>query len=146
MKTHSVKPNEVTRKWYIIDASTASFGRISTEAARLLLGKDKPHFSHHIDCGDYVIVINSDKLVATGAKLDKKMYYSHSGYPGALKEMTLGEKMKKDSTQVIHHAVRGMLPDNKLRAERLARLKIYPGEEHPHDPQKPINLSKKAGS
>lgn len=146
MKTHSVKPGEISRKWYIIDASTASFGRISTEAAKLLIGKDKPQFSHHIDCGDYVIVLNSDKLIATGAKLNKKMYYSHSGYPGALKEMNLSDKMKKDSTEVMRHAIRGMLPVNKLRAERLDRLKIYPGEEHPHDPQKPINLSKKAGS
>lgn len=137
MKTYSAKPSEVTRKWYILDASKITLGRLSTQAAQLLLGKGKPMFTQHIDCGDYVIVINSDKLKVTGDKLEKKKYYSHSGYPGGLKEATLQEKMDKDSTWVIANSIRGMLPDNKLRASRMLRLKIYKDENHNHSAQKP---------
>jgi large subunit ribosomal protein L13 len=101
------------------------------------MGKDKPMFTKPIDCGDYVIVINSDKLKVTGKKMDDKIYYKHSGYPGGLKELTLKEKMEKDSTEVIVHAVKGMLPVNKLRAPRLARLKVYIDDNHGHTAQKP---------
>lgn len=144
-KTYSAKPIDVVRKWYVLDASQAPLGRISTQAASLLLGKGKPQFTHHIDVGDYVIVINAEKLIVTGNKLGDKMYYSHSGYPGALKEATLSEKMAKDVTEPVIHAVRGMLPANKLRDGRLARLKVYAGDQHNHEAQKPTLLSAKEG-
>ncbi len=143
MKTYSAKPTDVTRKWYVIDASEAPLGRIATVAAKLLTGKNKPQFTKHIDTGDYVIVINADKLVVTGNKLEDKMYYRHSHYPGGLKETSLAEQMVKDSTQPVIHAIRGMLPVNKLRADRLTRLKVYSGAEHNHEAQKPENLSVK---
>src|ERR1700691_4061856 len=127
MKTFSAKPSDVTRVWYIVDASEAPLGRVATKIATLLTGKGKPQFTHHIDCGDFVVVINADKLVVTGDKHDKKMYYSHSSYPGGLKEKTLGEAQQKDPTFAITRAVRGMLPVNKLRDERLKRLKVYAG-------------------
>jgi large subunit ribosomal protein L13 len=141
MKTYSAKPSEVTREWYVIDASDATLGRISTKIATLLTGKGKPMFTHHIDCGDHVIVINADNLVVTGNKLNDKMYYRHSQYPGSLKEATLADKMAKDSTDVIRLSVKGMLPKNKLVEPRLARLKIYAGSEHNHEAQKPQKVS-----
>lgn len=143
MKTYSAKPSEVTREWYVIDAADATLGRLSTKIATLLTGKGKPMFTHHIDCGDHVIVVNSDQLVVTGNKLQDKMYYRHSQYPGSLKEATLADKMAKDSTDVIRLSVKGMLPKNKLVADRLARLKIYAGTEHNHEAQKPQKVSVK---
>lgn len=145
MKTYSAKPTDVDRKWYVIDASEAPLGRLSTQIATLLTGKGKPQFTKHIDCGDYVIVINTDNLVVTGNKMEDKMYYRHSGYPGGLKELQLKEKMAKDSTEVIFKSVRGMLPVNKLRPGRLERLKLYAGAEHNHEAQKPQKLSAKEG-
>ncbi len=141
MKTFSAKPTDVERKWYVVDASEAPLGRISTQVATLLTGKGKPQFTKHIDCGDYVIVINADNLVVTGNKMENKMYYRHSGFPGGLKAFRLKEKMAKDSTEVIVKAIRGMLPVNKLRDGRLARLKVYAGSEHNHEAQKPEKLS-----
>lgn len=143
MGTYSAKPSEVTRKWYVVDASDAPIGRVATQVATLLTGKGKPMFTHHIDCGDFVIVINTDKLVVTGDKMEKKIYYRHSGYPGGLKEPALKDVMAKDSTRAIFAAVRGMLPVNKLRDGRLARLKLYAGAEHEHAAQKPEVLSLK---
>lgn len=143
MKTYSAKPTDVTRAWYVLDASEAPLGRLSTRAARLLLGKDKPQFTHHIDCGDYVVIINAENLVVTGDKLNKKIYYRHSGYPGGIKQATLAEKIAKDPTEVIIHSVRGMLPDNKLRPGRLARLKVYAGSEHQHEAQQPVKITVK---
>jgi large subunit ribosomal protein L13 len=140
-KTFSAKPTDVERKWYVIDAAEAPLGRVATQVATLLTGKNKPQFTKHIDCGDYVIVINADNLVVTGNKMEDKMYYKHSGYPGGLKELQLKEKMVKDSTEPIFKAVRGMLPVNKLRDGRLARLKIYSGTEHNHEAQKPVAFS-----
>ncbi len=145
MKTYSAKPTDVNRVWYVIDAAEAPLGRLSTVIAELLIGKRKPMFTKHIDCGDYVVVINADKLVVTGDKLNKKMYYRHSHYPGGLKEATLQEKMDKDPTEVIVHAVRGMLPVNKLRDGRLERLKVYTGTDHKHEAQKPQAFSVKEG-
>lgn len=145
MKTYSAKPTDVTRKWYVIDAAEAPLGRISTVAATLLTGKGKPMFTKHIDVGDYVIVINADNLVVTGKKLEQKMYYRHSGYPGGLREAQLKDKMAKDSTEVIVKAIRGMLPVNKLRPGRLERLKVYAGNEHNHEAQKPVAYSVKEG-
>jgi len=136
-KTYSAKPADVVRKWYVLDASKAPMGRVATQAAKLLLGKGKPQFTHHIDVGDYVIIINAEKIVVTGDKMDSKMYYRHSGYPGGLTELTLTEKMAKDATAPITHAIRGMLPVNKLRDGRLDRLKVYAGSEHNHAPQQP---------
>ncbi len=146
MKTYSAKPSEVTRKWYVVDASEAPLGRVATQIATLLTGKGKPMFTHHIDTGDYVIVINAKNLVVTGNKMQAKMYYHHSHFPGGLKEATLAEKMEKDPTHALQHAIRGMLPVNKLRDARLERLKIYAGAEHKHEAQKPqaISLQKPA--
>lgn len=143
MKTYSAKPADVTRVWYVVDASEAPLGRVATQIAQLLTGKGKPQFTKHIDVGDYVIVINAAQTVATGNKQEKKVYYSHSNYPGGLKEATLSEKMIKDPTFAIRNAVRGMLPVNKLRDERLQRLKIYADAEHQHEAQKPVNYSVK---
>lgn len=145
MKTYSAKPTDVIRQWYILDASQVPLGRLSTVAAELLIGKRKPMFTKHIDVGDYVIVINADQLQVTGNKLTKKKYYHHSLYPGGLSEATLREKMTKDSTSVVTKAIRGMLPVNKLRDSRLARLKVYSGAEHHHDAQKPQVFSLKEG-
>lgn len=141
MKTYSAKPSEVTRTWFLVDASEAPLGRVATEIAQHLIGKKKPMFTQHIDCGDHVIVINADKLVVTGNKLQDKKYYRHSQYPGSLKTTTLQEQIDKDSTAVIVAAVRGMLPKNKLITERLKRLKVYAGNEHKHAAQQPKKVS-----
>jgi large subunit ribosomal protein L13 len=143
MNTYSAKPSDVTRKWYVVDASETTLGRVATQVATLLTGKGKPMFTSHIDCGDFVVVINADKLQVTGAKMTDKMYYNHSGYPGGLRERQLKDVVEKDSSEVILQAVRGMLPGNKLRDGRLARLKIYGGAEHNHAAQKPEVLSLK---
>jgi large subunit ribosomal protein L13 len=143
MKTYSAKPSEVTREWLLVDASEAPLGRVATEIAQHLIGKKKPMFTQHIDCGDYVVVINADNLVVTGNKLKDKKYYRHSQYPGSLKTTTLEKQMTIDSTKVIYEAVRGMLPKNKLMDERLKRLKVYAGEAHQHDAQKPKKVSVK---
>ena len=145
MKTYSAKPADVTRKWYVLDASKAPIGRVATQAAQLLTGKGKPMFTSHIDCGDYVIIINTDQLIATGKKMLDKKYYRHTGFPGGIKEIVLRDKMEKDSTDVLFKAVRGMVPANKLRDERLKRLKIYAGAEHNHEAQKPETVSVKEG-
>ena len=143
MNTYSAKPSDVTRKWYVVDASETTLGRVATQVATLLTGKGKPMFTSHIDCGDFVVVINADKLQVTAAKMTDKMYYNHSGYPGGLRERQHKDVVEKDSTEVILQAVRGMLPGNKLRDGRLARLKIYAGAEHNHAAQKPEVLSLK---
>ena len=144
MKTYSAKPSDVTRNWYVVDASQSTLGRVSTEVAQLLTGKKKPIYTSHIDCGDFVIVINADKLVVTGQKITDKMYYRHSGFPVGIKSRSLGEQMAIDSTAVLQKAIYGMLPVNKLRDGRLKRLKIYAGTEHGHEAQKPtvLNLTK----
>lgn len=138
MRTYSAKPTDVARLWYVLDAAEVPLGRLSTVAAQLLTGKGKPQFTRHIDCGDYVIVINAKDLVVTGNKLAAKTYYRHSGYPGGLRERSLQEQLDKDPRAVIEHAIRGMLPVNKLRPARLARLKIYADNQHEHEAQKPI--------
>ena len=140
-KTYSAKPSEVTRQWYLLDATEVTLGRLSTKAATLLTGKGKPMFTHNIDCGDYVVVINANRLVVSGNKLAAKKYYRHSEYPGNLKTVTLSEKIAKDSCEVIRLAIRGMLPKNKLMAHRLQRLKIYKSEEHGNMAQKPQEVS-----
>lgn len=134
-KTFSAKPTDVTRVWHVLDASQTPLGRLSTVAARLLLGKDKPSFTHHIDVGDYVIVVNADSLIVTGNKMADKEYFRHSGFPGGLYKRTMAEM---DPVKIIEHSIRGMLPVNKLRTPRLIRLKIYPGAEHNHRAQNPV--------
>jgi large subunit ribosomal protein L13 len=143
MKTYSVKPTDVTRQWYLVDASEAPLGRVATVVATLLTGKGKPQFTKHIDCGDFVVIINAKDTVVTGDKLTKKVYYRHSGYPSGLTETTLADKLTKDPTFAITHAVRGMLPVNRLRDGRLLRLKVYADADHKHDPQKPTPISVK---
>lgn len=140
MKTYSAKPADVTRDWYIVDASEINLGRLATNIAQILMGKQKPMFTHHIDCGDYVIVINATSLKVTGDKELKKTYYRHTGYPGGIKDTKLQDM---DKTKVIHKAIRGMIPDNKLRDDRLKRLKVYLDDQHGHDAQKPKNLTLK---
>jgi len=142
-KTYSQKAGEVERNWYVIDAKDAVLGRLSTVIATKLIGKDKPTYTPHIDGGDNVIVINSDLIKVTGTKADSKVYYRHSGYPGNLKERTFAEQVERDSRKVIEKAVAGMLPKNKLQKERMARLKVFAGNEHNHEAQKPTQL--KAG-
>jgi large subunit ribosomal protein L13 len=146
MKTFSIKPSEVNRKWYTLDASEVPLGRLSTVVAGLLLGKGKPTVTPHVDGGDYVIVINSSKLVVTGNKQTDKKYHRHSGFPGGLYTRSLNEQMERDPNKVIFKAVRGMLPDNKLRDGRLARLKVYADDQHSHSAQKPQTLSLKKGN
>jgi large subunit ribosomal protein L13 len=139
-KTFSAKPSDVTRAWYIIDASEASLGRVATRVATLLTGKEKPIFTSHIDCGDFVIIINAKDTAVTGKKATDKIYYRHSGFPGGIKQRTFTEQMEHDPTAALRNAIRGMLPVNKLRDGRLERLKIYEGAEHNHEAQKPTLL------
>ncbi len=136
-KTYSAKPSEVERQWLLLDASETTLGRLSTVAARYLTGKGKPMYTPNIDCGDFVVIINADKLKVTGSKLLSKKYYRHSGYPGALKTIDLKSRMVDDSTGVIKDAIKGMLPKNKLQSGRLARLKVFAGSEHDHRAQEP---------
>jgi large subunit ribosomal protein L13 len=142
-KTFSAKPSDVTRAWYVIDAHDAPLGRVASKVATLLTGKGKPQFTAHIDCGDFVIVVNAGTPKVTGNKLEDKMYYRHSGYPGGLHEASLKQILEKTPDRALYEAVRGMLPVNKLRDERLARLKIYAGAEHKHEAQKPVTISMK---
>ncbi|MCL4385447.1 MAG: 50S ribosomal protein L13 [Actinobacteria bacterium] len=136
-KTYSAKEKDIEKKWYVIDASGKTLGRISTEIAKILRGKNKPIFTPHVDCGDYVIVINSSKLAVTGNKLEDKKYYRHSGYVGNMKITSLGKLMKKSPQYVLLKAVKGMLPHNILGRKLIKKLKIYPGPVHPHKAQKP---------
>ncbi|MBR2783673.1 MAG: 50S ribosomal protein L13 [Firmicutes bacterium] len=137
MATYMAKPAEVEKKWWIIDAADKPLGRVSTEAARILRGKHKPIFTPNIDTGDFVIIINADKALLTGDKLDKKMYYHHSGYPGGLKEMTYRQLMARKPVLAVEKAVKGMLPHNKLGRAQGKKLKVYVGDQHPHAAQKP---------
>jgi large subunit ribosomal protein L13 len=143
VKTYSQKPAEVKRSWYLLDAASAPFGRLATTAASLLIGKGKASFTPHVDGGDFVIIINSSQLVTTGDKDNKKTYYRHSGYPGGIYSRTLREQKNLDSTALLRHAIRGMLPNNKLRDERLRRLKIYETAEHNHAAQTPQEITVK---
>ena len=137
MKTYSAKPLEVERKWYVIDAADKPLGRVATEVARLLKGKHKPTYSTHMDCGDFVIVINSDKIVLTGNKLNDKYYRHHSGYMTGLKEINYKDLMAKSSDKALTLAVKGMLPKNSLGRSMITKLKIYKGSEHNNQAQKP---------
>ena len=136
-KTYSQKPSEVSRRWILIDASQAPLGRVSTQIAKYLIGKYKPTYTPHIDAGDYVVVINAEKAVVTGDKEKQKTYYRHSGFPGGIKEATLSEVRVKFPERIIEASVKGMIPRNKLAAERLKRLRVFPGEAHTHTAQTP---------
>ncbi len=138
MKTAHIKPQEIERTWYEVDATGHTVGRLATEIAKVLAGKHKPEFSRHNDGGDFVIVTNADKLEFRGNKWQQKIYYQHSLYPGGLRETTAAQMRLKHPDRIIHAAVRGMLPKNKLRSPRLVRLKIYTTDGHPHIAQKPV--------
>ena len=138
MKTFSAKPLEVERKWYVIDANGATLGRLAVAAANILRGKNKPQYTPNVDTGDFVIVINAEKIAVTGKKETDKMYRSHSGFPGGFKEISFKALMEKDPTKAIEKAVKGMLPHNTLGDEQFQKLKVYAGAEHPHAAQKPI--------
>lgn len=142
-RTYSQKPSEVTRKWFIIDASDAPLGRVSTLVAKYLIGKYKPTYTPHVDGGDYVVVINAAKAVVTGAKETDKKYYHHSGYPGGISDMSLSELRTKFPERIIEEAVKGMVPRNKLATERLKRLRVFAGSEHTHAPQTPEKVEVK---
>jgi large subunit ribosomal protein L13 len=137
MKTFVTKPAEVERSWYVIDAEGQTLGRLATQIAVLLRGKHKPIYSPSVDCGDYVIVVNAEKIRVTGRRLDQKKYYRHSGYPGGLSEITLRDQLERYPTRVIEAAVRGMLPKNKLGRKMFKKFKAYVGPEHPHQAQQP---------
>ncbi len=132
MKTYSPKAGDVKREWHVIDAAGKVLGNVSTQAATLLMGKHKAMYSRHLDTGDYVVVINAEKVKVTGNKLSQKMYYRHSNYPGGLKSTSLQKLLADDPTKVIEHAVRGMLPQNRLEAPMMKRLRVFRGEAHPH--------------
>ena len=137
MKTYSAKPLEVERKWYVIDAEGKTLGRLATVAANLLRGKTKPNYTPNVDTGDFVIVINADKIQVSGKKETDKIYYHHTMYPGGLKAISFKDLMEKDPTKAIEKAVKGMLPHNTLGAQQFTKLKVYAGAEHPHAAQKP---------
>jgi large subunit ribosomal protein L13 len=138
MKTVSIKKEDVTRNWYLVNAEDKILGRLATEVATLLRGKHKPTFTPHVDGGDFVVVVNAEKVKLTGNKLTGKKYYWHTGYPGGIREITAEKLLQKNPTDVIFRAVRGMLPKNRLGRQMIKKLKIYAGPVHPHDAQSPI--------
>jgi large subunit ribosomal protein L13 len=140
MATFSAKKNEIERSWFLVDAEDKVLGRLAAKIAAVLRGKHKPVFTPHVDTGDFVIVINADKIHLTGTKLDNKIYYRHSGYPGGIKSISAGEMLEKKPESIIQHAVKGMLPKNKLGRQQLKKLKVYTGTEHPHESQMPQEL------
>ena len=139
MKTYSLKKEEVTRSWFVLDASDKVLGRLATKIADRIRGKDKPSFTPHTDGGDYVIVVNAEKVKVTGSKFTDKKYYTHSLYPGGLKTRTFKDLNEKNPEKIIKNAVKGMLPKNKLRKEIIKKLKVFKGPDHDHESQKPIN-------
>ena len=141
MKTFVASPEKIERKWYVVDAEGCTLGRLSSEIAKVLRGKNKPEYTPHVDAGDYVIVINAEKIAVTGKKMDQKMYYHHSDYIGGLRETTLKEMLAKHPERVIEHAVKGMLPKGPLGRQMYAKLHVYAGAEHPHAAQKPETLT-----
>ena len=141
MKTYMANPDKIERKWYVVDAEGQTLGRLAAEVAKVLRGKNKPEFTPHVDTGDYVIVVNADKISVTGKKLDQKIYYHHSDYVGGMKETTLREMMAKKPEQVIELAVKGMLPKGPLGRTMIKKLHVYAGAEHAHQAQKPEVLT-----
>jgi large subunit ribosomal protein L13 len=140
MKTYNAKPGEIPRHWYVVDADGQTLGRLATRIADTLRGKGKPEYTPHVDTGDFVIVVNAEKIQVTGNKLDQKRYYRHSGYPGGIRSRTLREQLDRRPEEVLRVAVKGMLPKNRLARRQITKLKIYAGPEHPHGPQAPQPL------
>ena len=140
MSSTLAKPQEVERKWYVIDAEGRNLGRMASEVASILRGKKKPTFTPHVDCGDYVIVINAEKVAVTGKKRHDKIYKRHTGYPGGLRECTFEELMEKHPTEAVRHAVKGMMPKGKLGRQMFKKLHVYAGPDHKHEAQKPETL------
>jgi large subunit ribosomal protein L13 len=143
MKTYQAKKEEIDHKWYLVNAEGKVLGRLSTELAKILKGKNKPIYTPHVDTGDFVVVVNAGKVTLTGKKLKDKIYYHHTGYPGGIKEMSAEKLLAKKPTEMIRMAVRGMLPKNSLGRQMLRKLKIYAGPNHPHEAQRPIPLEPK---
>lgn len=139
-KTWTAKPGEVQQRWYLVDAEGRNLGRLATQIADTLRGKTKPEYTPHVDTGDFVVVVNAEKIAVTGKKLDDKIYYRHSGYPGGLKQRTLREQLERRPAEVLRDAVKGMLPRNKLARRQILKLKVYAGPEHPHEAQRPEPL------
>ena len=140
MKTYSAKTSEIERQWYVVDAEGQTLGRLATRIADTLRGKRKAEYTPHVDTGDFVVVVNAEKISVTGNKLQAKMYHRHSGYPGGLRSRTLAEQLERRPTEVIRKAVKGMLPRNRLARQQLTKLKVYAGPEHPHGAQDPQPL------
>jgi large subunit ribosomal protein L13 len=140
MKTWNAKAEDVERRWYVVDAEGQTLGRLATRIADALRGKGKPTFTPHVDSGDFVVVVNADKIAVTGKKLDEKRYYRHSGYPGGLRSRTLREQLERRPTEVVRTAVKGMLPRNRLARRQITKLKVYAGPAHPHEAQRPEPL------
>ncbi len=138
MRTYTPKPGEVTRAWHVIDATDIVLGRLASQSAILLRGKHKTTFAPHVDTGDFVVIINAEKVALTGAKLEQKLAYRHSGFPGGLKSRTYTEMLEKHPTKAVEKAIRGMLPKNSLARQQMTKLKVYAGAAHPHEAQKPV--------
>jgi large subunit ribosomal protein L13 len=143
MKSYMARPLEVERKWYVVDAEGKTLGRLATEIARILRGKNKPQYTPHVDTGDFVVVVNADKVVVTGRKAEQKVYRRHSGYPGGMKETSYARMMERKPTEILRKAVHGMMPRTRLGRQQLRKLKIYAGPEHPHAAQSPQILEVK---
>jgi large subunit ribosomal protein L13 len=137
MKSYMARPLEVERRWYVVDAEGQTLGRLATEIARILRGKNKPQYTPHVDTGDFVVVVNAEKVVVTGKKAEQKVYRRHSGYPGGLKETSYERMMERRPTEILRRAVKGMMPKTRLARQQLRKLKIYAGPEHPHAAQNP---------
>ncbi|MDP8911376.1 MAG: 50S ribosomal protein L13 [Actinomycetota bacterium] len=140
MKSYMARPLEVERKWYVVDADGRNLGRLATQIAVTLRGKNKPQYTPHVDTGDFVVVVNAEKVAVTGNKLEQKLYHRHSGYPGGLRSRTLRQQLDRQPAEVLRKAVKGMLPRNRLGRAQLGKLKIYAGPEHPHQAQAPKPL------
>ena len=140
MKTWNAKASEIEQRWYVVDAEGQTLGRLATQIADTLRGKRKPQYTPHLDTGDFVVVVNAEKIAVTGKKLEQKMYYRHSGYPGGLRARTLAQELERRPTEVVRKAVRGMLPRNRLARRQITKLKVYAGPDHPHAAQKPTPM------
>ena len=141
MKTYSAKSETVRSDWYVVDATDKTLGRMATEIANRLRGKHKPEFTPHVDTGDYIVVVNAEKIRVTGNKTSDKMYYHHTGYPGGIKSISFEKLQEKAPERIIQQAVKGMMPKNKLSRAMLSKLKVYAGSEHPHTAQQPVELN-----
>jgi large subunit ribosomal protein L13 len=139
MKSYMARPASVERKWLLVDAEGKTLGRLATEIARLLRGKNKPHYTPHVDTGDFVVVVNAEKVVVTGKKAEQKVYRRHTGYPGGLKETSYEQMLERKPTEILRRAVKGMMPKTRLGRQQFKKLKVYAGPEHPHEAQAPAS-------